>query len=159
SVATPAWCGTDASTTAVDAAARLGVGTRAFGTTEVKAVGIDVSQGTVPDPYPGSYWNFIKPGSRPTDWDQDPASNRLTLFREGGKTIVRVYASALQTRVGNYVPDVQMELFGLENGKPLLPFPLLSDSGQMSVPFGPPYTTHGMRIDTQLSGVYGREIH
>lgn len=112
---------------------------------DVRAVGIDVTQGIVPD-------NHVYPkilGSREILYsvEQDPSANRIGVLQAGGKTIVRVYASAFSSPSGTSVPNVQMLLYAVRTfGGIRLLGPLLSETGPLSVPLGPPFTTRGMRI-------------
>ncbi len=135
-----------------------------FFTTDVRAVGIDVSQGVVPDPpRPGGISILekalvsLRGGASPRgalfkrlfalDNDQqNPRDNRITWMQKGGKTIVRVYASAIQAPNGKSVSNVQMKLYGVNGGQDLPGSPLLSQTGPLTVPTGPPFTTHAMRI-------------
>ncbi|MGI8512647.1 MAG: hypothetical protein ACR2NH_08450 [Solirubrobacteraceae bacterium] len=111
---------------------------------EVRAVGMDITQGVVPDPPRPSGLTFLRFRALNND-KQDPRDNRITWMQRDGKTIVRVYASAVVAPPGDRVPDVQMMLYGTRGGE-LPGSPLLSETGPLSVPLGPPYTTHAMRI-------------
>jgi len=143
-------------------------------TSDVRAVGMDVTQGIVPEPKRpdvglailarplAPYRDIAKKGSatprglvRPispkfvyllNNDREDPRENRIRFLRRKTKTIVRVYASAIKAPNGKSVPDVQMKLYGFRRGRELPGSPLLSQTGPLTVPAGPPFTTHAMRI-------------
>lgn len=154
------WCGTSADERRLD----LGYLTPRL-TSEVHAVGIDVTQGTVPDPPRPSVLSQIAksasvkalsasaagtsvaPGYYALNNDkQDPRVNRIKWLQRYGTTVVRVYASALLAPNGASVPNVQMKLYGFRDGHPLPGSPLVSQTGPLTVPLGPPFTTHAMRV-------------
>ncbi|HUO74393.1 MAG TPA: hypothetical protein VMU39_26710 [Solirubrobacteraceae bacterium] len=152
------WCG-DTSSLLAGSTAYLPVGF----TSDVHAVGIDVTQGVVPDPPRPSALSKIAAASavklvhqrllRDADATfllnndkQDPRTNRITWLQRFGTTVARVYASALIAPNGTDVPNVQMKLFGFRDGHELSGSPLLSQTGPLNVPLGPPFTTHAMRV-------------
>jgi concanavalin A-like lectin/glucanase superfamily protein len=149
------WCGTPKSIQ--DAATAY---LPALYTSEVHAVGIDITQGVLPTPpKPSGVAIRIRRarGLRTTstfrqeavflnNYEESPADNRITWFQRGGKTVVRVYASAVVAPLGDSVTDVQMKLYGSTDGGALPGSPLLAENGPLDVPFGPPFTTHAMRI-------------
>ena len=131
-------------------------------TSDVRAVGVDVTQGVVPDPprpaglvsvlnsaatrfgahaAGGSSASYLLNNDR-----QDPRTHRISWLQRYGTTVVRVYASSIVAPNGSSVPDVQMKLYGFRDGHPLPGSPLLSQTGPLTVPVGPPFTTHAMRI-------------
>jgi len=154
------WCGTT-----VDRS-RLNLGyLPGLFAAEVHAVGIDVTQGTVPDPPRPSVLSRIAksasvkalrasaagttaaPGYYALNNDkQDPRVNRIKWLQRYGTTVVRVYASALLAPNGASVPNVQMKLYGFRDGHELPGSPLVSQTGPLTVPLGPPFTTHAMRV-------------
>jgi virginiamycin B lyase len=153
------WCGDRASLQA-GSTAYLPLGF----TSEVHAVGIDVTQGAVPDPPRPSALSRIAAtsavafthGTRRGPRDvrtyllnndkQDPRTHRITWLQRFGTTVVRVYASALIAPNGTNVPNVQMKLYGFRDGHLLPGSPLVSQTGPLDVPLGPPFTTHAMRV-------------
>jgi hypothetical protein len=153
------WCGDRASLQAGNTA-YLPLGF----TSEVHAVGIDVTQGAVPDPPRPSALSRIAAtsavafthGARRGPRDartyllnndkQDPRTHRITWLQRFGTTVVRGYASALIAPNGTNVPNVQMKLYGFRDGHLLPGSPLVSQTGPLDVPPGPPFTTHAMRV-------------
>ncbi|MGA9857467.1 MAG: hypothetical protein WBQ18_06360 [Solirubrobacteraceae bacterium] len=149
------WCGT----AAAKAGANLGYLSSLF-TSEVHAVGIDVTQGVVPDPPRPSglvYVNHPALGHLATTANsggvfalnndqQDPNAHKASWLQQFGTTVARVYASALLAPNGTDVPNVQMKLYGFRDGHELPGSPLLSQTGPLDVKLGPPFTTHAMRI-------------
>ena len=80
----------------------------------------------------------------PGGTEEDPAANRIKWLQAGGKTVVRVYATALAAQSAERVPNVQMLLYAVGRNGRLLG-PLVSETGPLDVPLGPPFTTRGMR--------------
>ncbi len=149
------WCGTASAVSR----GSLGYLPLSF-TSEVHAVGIDVTQGVLPDPPrpPGLtlvnkvaavHLGAFTGGSgfiTLNNDEQDPSQNKISWLQQFGTTVVRVYASALIAPNDTDVPNVQMKLYGFRNGHDLPGSPLLSQTGPLDVKVGPPFTTHAMRI-------------
>jgi streptogramin lyase len=149
------WCGS------ADAASR---GSLAYldplFASEVHAVGIDVTQGVVPDPPRPTGLTLIdrilaihggvfSGGSGRiflNNDEQDPGAHKISWLQQFGTTVVRVYASSLLAPNNTDVPNVQMKLYGFRDGHELPGSPLLSQTGPLDVKVGPPFTTHAMRI-------------
>ena len=133
-------------------------------TSSVKAVGVDVTQGVEPSPPKPSFLSIIARKLLPfrdisvagsvflRNDQENPRDHQVTWLQKGGKTIVRVYASSLIAPNGSSVRNVQMKLYGVglgggPSGSGNLPgSPLISQTGPLTVPVGPPFTTHAMRI-------------
>jgi hypothetical protein len=136
-LSTLAWCG-DRASVAAAAAAYL-----TPSVSDVRAVGMDVTQGVVPLGTSTGSANVLSVlGSQYYKEDPPPA----TFLQKGGKTVVRVYAAAMTAPSAGEVRNVQMLLYGFRNGRLLAPGPLLSETGPLDVPLGPPFTTHAQRI-------------
>jgi PKD domain len=155
------WCGDSSSLLG----ASLGYLPLTF-TSDVHAVGMDVTQGVVPTPPPPPGISVIARSLAPAfkfrdvspfagklsqyitlwNFEENPRENRISWLQKGGKTVVRVYASAQLAPFGDSVSNVQMKLYGVRDGHDLPGSPLLSESGPQDVPVGPPFTTHAMRI-------------
>jgi Concanavalin A-like lectin/glucanases superfamily len=155
------WCGTEGK---ISAASSLYL--PPLFTSEVDVVGIEASQGVVYDkPTPAFLTSIPLADAKllrratagvPTaprakfvfvrNDEQDPADFRPRWLQMGGKTVVRVYATAAVAPFGVKVPNVQMRLYGFSNGQALPGSPLLSETGPLDIPLGPPFTTHAMRI-------------